>query len=335
MAASSDRLNTLDIAKATNPDGSVAQVAEVLDETNPIIQDMPMYPSNAALGNRVTRRSSLPSVQFTRVNQGSVKSKGTYVQSVDTIGVLDGMSEVDVKAGVGMDEGSFAQHRHLQDMGFVEAISQTYAETCLYGDERTNEVAFTGLMPRLATLSTALSGSRVISAAGAGADNTSILAVDWHERYVHGIFPKGTPGGIEVEPLGKQRVEDADGNPFMAWVTHFQLASGITVKDPRHIARLANIDVSDIVTAGASGYAGPDLLLKLTDLMSEMPDPMGAKRILYCHNKVWAAFHKIALAKTNAALTMADYLGRGLTPHFWGFPLRRLDRISLAEAVVS
>lgn len=335
MSQSSERLNLLDLAKSTNPNGDVAMVAEVLDEMNTIIQDMPVYPSNAALGHRVTLRSSLPVVRPTRINQGSTVSKGTYTQRVDTMAIFDGMSEVDLKVKIGMGEAKFNRHRFNQDMAFVESISQAFAEYCLYGDEEAEAEAFTGFMLRMNTLSLARSGPRVISAGGAGADNSSIYAIDWHERYAHGIYPEGTTGGIEKKNLGEVRVTDRDGNPFMAACTNYLLAIGVTVEDPRHIGRLANIEISAIADAGEAGYAGAELLLLLTDLMSEMPDPGGAKRILYTNVKVHAAIHKLALAKANAALTIADYMGKGLTPHFWGYPIRRVDQISDAESVVA
>src|SRR5688500_12220593 len=92
-----DRPTLLDIAKATDPDGRPAKVIEVLQEVNPILQDAPAYPSNAELAERATMRSSNPTVQFGQLNKGTVRSKGSYKQRVDTIAFIDGMSEVDCR----------------------------------------------------------------------------------------------------------------------------------------------------------------------------------------------------------------------------------------------
>lgn len=335
-----ERFTLLEAAKASDPDGKVAQVVEILDEMNPILQDAPSYAGNAPLGNRVTLRSSLPAVQFTKFNKGTPRSKSTYEQRVDTMGIIDGASEIDVKFKIGLTPARVDEHRRLQDRGFIESISQTVATTIVYGDERSNEAAFTGLAPRMATLGTPMTGAKVITAGGAGADNASAYVVDWSENYVHLIRPESGEGGgnqlgIVTRDLGEQRVTDADGNPFQALVTTYMVAMGLTVKDPRHLGRLANIDVSDIANAGLGGYAGPDLIIKLTDLLTEMPDPNGARRVIYVPNRIWGALHKIALAKSNAALTLQDYTGRGLLPFFWNYPIRRLDRLSLAEALVS
>jgi hypothetical protein len=342
MTTSSDRLNLLDAIKAQDPNGKHAMVAEVLAETNEILEDMPVFPSNAQFGNRVTIRSNLPTVAFTRINQGTSKSKATTHQVNDTIGILMGRSEADVKLKIVLGESGFLDHRHDQDMAFAEAMAQTLAETLLYGDELTSEVAFTGVQPRLTTLSTALSGSRVVSAGSPGSDATSIYVFDWHPRYVHGIYPPAAPTdgndtkmGLTIKTLGEQQALDPNSLPFTAMVTEYTHALGLTVKDPRHIGRLCNIDISDISTSGASGYAGPDLLNKLTDLLGAMPPPNGAKRVLYAHYLVWTAIKKQAMAKSNAALSYEDFMGKGPTPFYDGYPIRRCDRISITESTVS
>lgn len=334
MAGSSDRLNLLDVAKRIDPNGAVAQIVEVLHETNAILQDAPAQVGNAPLGNRVTLRSSLPTVSLAKINKGSVKSKGSTEQRTDTIGMFDARSEVDVKMKVGMGAAAFAQHRKNEDDGFLEALSQKFAETILYGDERAEEAAFTGLALRLNALGIPLSGSKVVSAGGAGADNTSIFLVDWHPRYVHLIYPEGMSAGIETKDLGEIPSSDKDGNPMQVFASTYLWAIGLTVKDPRHLGRLANIDVSDAATAGQkTGDTSPEIILKLIDIVSEMPDPMGAQRVLYAHNRLAAAFHKQALSKANLALSIQDYLGKPIV-HFQGYPIRRMDRASLAESLV-
>lgn len=340
----SDRVTLLDIYKAQDPDGARAQAAEVLEEQNPFMVDAPAYPTNAPAGNRVTLRSSLPSVSFTKINKGTPRSKSSYRQRVDTMGILAGRSEVDVKQKIVVGESKFQAHRAGEDDAFAESMSQTMAETLIYGDEAANEAAFTGLQPRLETLNDGsdLTTSRVISAGGAGSDNSSIYVLDWHERYVHLIYPEESSSGLEVKDLGELPVNDADGYAFQAEVTSYTWATGVTVKDPRHIGRLANIDVSDLADAGKESYAGPDLINLMIDLLSAMPNPGGAQRMIYASNVVWAALHKIALDKKNAALTMQNYMNRfkggdsvGLFPHFWEYPIRRVDRISNTEDVVS
>lgn len=330
MATRPDGWPTLaDIAKQMDPDGRIAQVSEVLSQTNEIMNDIPLYPSNAPTGHRVTLRSSLPTVNFGRVNQGSPRTKGTTEQRTDTIGILNPISEVDAKLE-NVSGGNFAKVRANEDDAFLEACSQKMAYTMFYGNEATDETVFTGLAPRLGT-----GNATVVDSGGSGADNTSIFVVDWHERYCHGIYPMGGKAGLSQRNMGLQRVLDADSNPFAAYCTNYEWALGLTVKDARHIGRVGSIDVSDIATAGGTSYSGPDLILLLVDLYAKMQPKNGALRCIYCNATVWAALTKIAMNKSNLALTMEEYIrGMGFIPHFWGDPIRRVDQIAINEALI-
>ena len=57
-----DRLTLYDFHKSQDPDGSAAQIVEVLAQENPAIEDAPIYPSNAEVGHRVTIQRSLPTI---------------------------------------------------------------------------------------------------------------------------------------------------------------------------------------------------------------------------------------------------------------------------------
>jgi hypothetical protein len=325
-----DRLTLLDIAKQTDPDGKPAQIAEILNQTNVMLQDAPAYAANAPMGNRVTLRSSLPVVNFAKVNQGVTKSKGSTEQKTDTIGLIAGLSEVDSKLQKIVGAANFDKARWNEDQAFLESMSQLAAQTLLYGDERTNEAAFTGLATRLATLQSALTGPQVWSyGTVTGGDGTSMYVVDWGQRGAHLIYPEASIGGIDSRDKGELRVTDADGNPMMAFVTAYDWTIGLSVEDPRHIGRLANIDISD-AQADTNFKIGGSLI----DLLTSMPDAGGLNRVAYAHPRVFAAFYKQAIAKTNAALTIRDYQSKP-TPFFWDVPIRRMDQISITESTVS
>lgn len=326
-----DRLTLLDIAREQDPDGKIAQIAEILTETNPILQDAPMLPSNADMGNRVTLRSTLPTVQRAKINQGTTRSKGTTKQMVDTIGMYDGRSEVDSRLAYIVGAGNFAQARANEDDSFVEALNQLMADDLFYGDEAIYESGCTGLQPRLETAATAKTGSQVAKHHGSpsGSDYTSIFIVDWHPRYVHLIYPKAHRGGIVTEDHGKVEVLDAESKPFDAFVTYFLLMFGLTIRDPRHIGRLANIDVSQ-----ALADTSTLIFNSLVPMLNRMPKPNGARRVLYCSTNVKTAIELQVKSVSNLALSIQDYLGEP-TPHVHGYPVRDCDAISEAESLVS
>lgn len=328
-----NRLTLLDIAKRSDPDGKAATIIEVLNQVNPILQDAPASPSNAPTGNRVTVRSTLPTVNFRKINQGVTRSKSATRQTVDTIGFIDGRCEVDIRERKVIGDANFAAHKANENLAFVEAIGQKIAKTMIYGNELTEESSFTGLQPRLETAATAITGSQVAKhhTSPTGSDYTSIYIVDWSEMYVHLIYPRDGAGvaGLDVRNVGEADVYDDDSNPFRGDITIYEWLLGLTVKDPRHIARLANIDVSQALTDTST-------LIKasLTGMLNGMPPQNGSNRVMYCSRNIKTAFENQVDAKSNVWFDYKEYLGeRTLT--FKGIPVRILDQISEAESLVT
>jgi hypothetical protein len=326
------RLTLLDYAKSKDPDGTQAQVIELMNQFSPVLQDAPAYPSNAPYGNRTTLRRSLPAVGTAKINKGVAKSKSVTDQRVDSIGFFSGRSEVDARIRKVEGDGAFATRRKGEDMAFEEALVQLVTNTVFYGDTKTDEASFDGLAPRMGAVATGITGSQVKShGTVTGSDGCSLYIIDWGERAAHLIFPPNTTAGLDVQDLGEIPVNDADSASFQAGVTVYEWFVGLAVKDPRHIARIANIDLSDsLVDAPTTGKLFDDL----EQVMSKMPEPGGAQRVIYCPLALYAGFLKQARTVSNLALSMQDYLGKP-TPSFWGYPIRRSDQLSITEATVS
>lgn len=338
------RKTLLDVAVGLNPDGRPARVFEVLNQKWPILTDAPAFPSNAPMGNRVTIRTALPTVSRLRINQGIVPSKSAKTQRIDTIGMLGGRSEVDKKMLRIYGSDIVNNERWTEDRAFIEAMGQQCVTDLLYGDENVDSASMTGLAPRMAALNSLIKNSQVFSMGSVtGGDGTSIYVVDWGEDGAHLIYPKdgemsGSGGGelaaagLRVDPKKDPiQVLDAAGNFFDALVTEFDWFVGFTVKDPRHIARLPNIDTSD---ANLTSPTQGTLHDRLVDMLTNMPSADGFQRVLYCTRSILAAFYKQLQNKANVWLSMQEYLGKPML-HFQGFPLRAVDAISAAESTVS
>lgn len=329
----SNRLTLPDIASREDPDGKIAAIVEVLAKSMPELNDAPAFPSNAEMGNRVTIRSSLPTVYWRKINQGVTRSKGATHQRQDAIGFMTALSEVDTAIKKVVGEGKFSSARWTEDKAFLEALAQKASLTLWYGNQATDAAAFTGLQPRLGTLATAITGSQVRAHHGSpsGDDYTSIYIVDWSEDYCHLMYPKNGQMGLEAKDQGEQRVTDAEGLPFMAAVTEYNWLLGLTIKDDRHIARLANIDVSQALADTTFANLIPTSLVKL---MASMPQPNGANRVLYCSRNILAALELQLMQQANILFSWGEYLGQK-TLHFKGFPVRASDQISEAESLLS
>jgi hypothetical protein len=327
-----NRITLSDVAAHLDPKGNLSKIVDPLVQSNPIVQDAPAIAANAPMGNRVTIRSTLPTVAYGKINQGVTRSKGTVRQDVDSIGILVALSEVDARLEKIHGSSKFNGVRWEQDKGFLEAATQQVASTLISGDIGVDESAFTGFLPRLASLATAITGSQVRAhhAAPSGSDYTSLLVVDWHPDYVSLIYPEGSAAGIQNEDLGKMLVYDKDGtSSFPAYVMEYTWMLGLTVKDARHIARLCNIDVSQALTDSTTLLTN-----SLIRLMNGMPPRNTAQRVIYCSRNILTALELQIQSRSNVLFKWDEYLGEK-TLFFKGAPFRMCDQMSEAESLVS
>lgn len=324
------RYTLYDYAKSENPDGKQAQVYEVQNQINSIYEDAWAFPSNAMVGNRVTLRAGMPVVQGGKVNKGAPRSKATTEQRTDSIAMVHGRSEIDIKAKKILGEAAFQEKRVNDDKAWMEAIAQYMAQLMVYGNVQNDETAMDGLQPRMASLQTSSYAKSWVQSAGGAGNRTSIYVVDWGEGGAGIAFPQESIAGIDVMDLGMQAVNDNDGNTLTVLATEFIQTVGLSVKDPRHIGRLANIDYTDAYADAPT----KNLINLLIRFMANMINPGGRQRVLYMHRQLLAGFYQQAVNKSNAALSIRDYLTQP-TPHFWNYPMRAVDQISLAESAVT
>jgi hypothetical protein len=323
-----------DFAKSKDPNGAQAQAIEMLEQYNPMLQDAPAYPANAPYGNRTTYRRSLPSVGTVKINKGVSPTKSTTDQRVDTIGIFSGRSEVDSRIGKVEGTAAMATKRRSELNGLQEAMAQLVAQNLAYGDTKLDEASFTGLAPRMASLN---AGASVIlpqvwsSGTVTGGDGCSVYIVDWGEYATKLIYPPNTIAGMDVADKGEEKVTDAAGGTFYVLAQTIEWFIGLSVEDPRHIGRLANIDLSDaLLDSPTQGV----LFDRLEQMMDIMPAVGPNQRVMYCPNRLYSAFRKQARAKSNLALTMEQYLGE-LVPHLWNVPVRKMDQLTITETTVS
>lgn len=338
MATVDGRSTLLDYAMLEDPDGKQAQVMEVLNSQMPMLQDAPAYPANEPLGNRTIIRTGLPTVNLGRLNKGTPTSRGSWAARQDTIGMLDGKSEVDARMRKIVGQAAFDHERRVQNAGYLESFAQKATDLLLYGSSLVNEEAFDGFLTRLGTLNDDVDNtvSQVIGNAGTsggGGDLCSILVIDWGETGAHLIFPPNTVAGLDVEDEGIRPVKDDGGtNEFNAAVTSYLWFVGLAIKDYRHVGALRNIDLS--AALANTGTGGPNLIDNVMKLLDQMPEPNGLQRVIYIPKRLYTAFRVQALAKSNVWLSVGEYLKRP-TLMLDGYPVRREWRMSVAESQIS
>lgn len=323
----------VDLTKRLDPDGKIADIGEMLSQTNEVLTDMAWVESNQLTGHVATIRTGLPDVYFRQINQPVPPSKSTTVQVTEACARMEAWSEVD-EAMLELN-GNSAAFRLSEASAFIEAMNQKMATKLFYGNAGTAPEEFTGLTTRYSS-TTATNGQNVIlGGAGADTDLCSIWLVVWGPQTVFGVYPKGTMAGLDHNDLGLQTVTGAagiGGSRMRAYQDQFIWRCGLVVKDWRYAVRIANIDHSEIAADGAAST------FKLIELMIKaihrIPNPNMGRPVFYVNRTVREMLDIQAMQKANVYLNVGEEEGRPKTT-FRGIPIRTVDAIGATASVES
>ena len=324
----------LDFANSIDPDGSVAAVAELLNQRNDVLQDMHWVEGNLPTGHRSSIRVGLPAPTWRQLYGGVQPSKSLRAQVDDVCGILEARSEVD--KDLADLNGNAAGFRLSEAAAFLEGMNQAFCQTLFYGDVTANPERFTGLSSRFNS-SSALNGQNVIKAGGVTANNNnSIWLIGWSPETIHGIFPKGSKAGLVHEDLGLIDAFDGSNYRFRAYADRFQWKCGISVKDWRYVARVCNIDQT--VLAVTSGGDTTGTTYKLVEYMAKLtariPNIKACTPVFYVNRTIFEMLRIQAMNKSTYALTLTEGFGQFSTT-FMGIPIRLVDQLLSTEAIVS
>lgn len=321
----------LDLAKRSEPDGKIATIVEILNETNEILQDMSWVEGNLPTGHRTTVRTGLPTPTWRKLYGGVQPNKSTTAQITDNTGMLEAYAEID-KALADLN-GNTAAFRLSEDRAHIEGMNQEMADTLFFGNEGSEPEAFTGLGPRFNDLS-AENADNIIDAGGTGSDNASIWLVVWGPNTVHGIIPKGSTAGLQMTDKGQVTIENVDGNGgrMEAYRTHYRWDSGLTVRDWRYVVRIANIDRSLLIVDKSTGADIADLMFQALEIVPNLS--MG--RAAFYMDRTTRTMLRRQLSNAVASSTLTtDNVGGTMVTSFNMVPLRRVDALSANEARIT
>ena len=326
----------LDITKRMEPGGCIDTVAEILHQTNEVLADMVWVEGNLPTGHRTTTRTGLPDPTWRKLYGGVQPTKSTTAQVTDNCGMLEAYAEVD-KALADLN-GNAAAFRLSEDAAHIEGMNQEFTSTLFYGNESTEPEAFTGLSPRYNDRSGPANADNIIHGGGSQADNASIWLIVWGPNTVHGIYPKGSTGGLKQRDLGEITIEDVDGSGgrMQAYRTHYRWDCGLTVRDWRYAVRIANIDKGDLSVTWTNGAfsSGADLSDLMFQAQTLVPGMGMGRPAFYLSRTLLSALRRQTSAKTQGSVLTADNVGGTMVERFAGIPLRRVDALAADEAPV-
>jgi len=334
MATLSGALTIVDIAKRTDPSGQAAVIGELLNQSNPIINDVPWVETNGFSGHEFTVRTSLPTASTVAANEGVAPTNSTTAQNAESTCIIRKVTEI--AKDVAEFGGNTDANLMSESTADIEAMGQKFADLLITGNQSTDPTQFTGFYARYAATAGA-TGQNIILGGGSGSDNSSMLLVGWGKNKVYGIYPRGSKAGLEIDKRGLQTVDTtagvgSAGGRMLAYQTFFSWKCGLCVQDWRYVVRVPNIDISNLV-----GESSAAALLKLMIKMTHrIPNLDSCSPVYYVNRTV---FEMLDIQARNDVISggqlkyeMVD--GKRITS-FRGIPVKLFDRIPENETLVS
>ena len=314
------RPTLIDWAKRLDPNGMIANVAEVINKKSPLARNLRMQEGNLPTGHQYVHRTGLPTVYYRLINQGVPSSKSTTAQVTEQAAIMDARSTVD--RDLALLNGNSAAWRLSESRAFLEAMAQKAETTIFYGNGGTDPEQFSGLATRYSSL-TAGNGENIIDAGGTGSDNASIWFVN-HDAGFYGIFPKGSRAGLVHEDLGLIDALDSSGNKFRAYEDWYQWKIGVALENWSNVVRIANIDISNLRAQSSAA----NLTRAMIEAFNSLDD--ASSTVIYMNRTVanWLEVEQYEAVKTGGGLTYETVDGRSVR-------LFRNMRIELTDALLN
>lgn len=324
-----------DLMDRLDPKGNMADIVEVLNETNEMLDDITFIECNNKFSHKTTVRTGLPNATWRKLNYGVQPSKSATAQITDSCGMLESLAVVDKK--LAEINGMKASWRASEERSFVEAISQKLQRALIYGDSSKDPEQIMGLAPRFFTKDAkkAANAVNVIDAGGTGDDLTSIWLVGWSPNTVHCIYPEGSSAGLKKTDLGEEPAYDQDGGEYRVLKTHFEEDVGLTVRDWRYVVRISNVKESLLspIPPDTNSAKGHNLYELLVKAVAKVPSLSNARFAFYCNRTIETYLRLQQANSRNVQLTLNEVGGRKVLS-FDGIPFRRVDALEFKESQV-
>lgn len=340
MALATSRPTLLDVSRAVDPNGKIPGIVDLLYEDNEIIDDIVWMEGNLPTGHQFTQQTTESTPYFRLLNSGIVPQKSTTGQIVEACAIMENRNQID--KDIADLNGNTEAFRRTQDAPMIKGFGKTLATKLIYGDSSVTPEEFNGLATRYFSLgSTYTTSAQIIDAGGRGSDNTSIWLVGWGTETVSGIYPKGSKAGLDIKDLGLGDVltNSSTFALMRAYSTWMQWKVGLAVANYKYVVRIANIDVSNLLTASDSSDTSANIMKYMIQAMYMIPSHSNVNLAFYSNSTVQSMMAVKMLDKSNAFLKIEDIQRSAIgSPRkslsFQGIPLRRVDKILNTESPV-
>lgn len=308
---------------------AAGDIIELMNKTDDILSDIKFMESNQSDGHLTRIRTGLPEVHWRRLYRGVPYSKSAYAQVKEPCSMMQSRMMIDEQE-VSLYGDKANRFRMSEGIAFMEAMRQKAAQTLFYGDSDANPDEFKGLALRYPSKES----PNVIDAGGSGTGTcTSAWIINWGDRTCHGIYPKGSNGGLEHTDLGRQTVQDDKKNDYEALVSRYDWKLGLALRDWRAVVRVANIPVAALTKRkGQSGFV--DLQQLFISAKNKMPSAWRQSAVWYMNEELMTATELQSTDAGNVHLVYGEAFKSDGVPKLFGRPIRQCDSIISTEDAI-
>jgi len=334
MAEIGVEYNLLDLHRETLNNGELAKIYDMITQTNEIMRDLIMIEANDGTGHKHSELTGLPTSYYRALNQGYPKSKDSTKIVRDTIAKHGGRFTAD--RALAKLSGNQAEYMARKEMNFMKSIIETLATVTFYGNSDTDSDQYFGIHTRLSVPSgdRTNAGYNIVDGGGVGADNLSMVGVVHSADTIHGIYPKGSQGGLQIDRFNDVLVDDdsasGSGKKFVGHERVLEQDMGLAVPSWRGITRACNIDVS-LLTPDIS--TGADLGLLLARMAFRMMGVPG-KKVFYANATAISMLFQQRMKSVGGQVGHKEVDGQQVYD-FQGIPIKLCDALVNTEPTVT
>ena len=331
-------LTLAELIKRENPDGSMADLIDVISKVTPIVTEGYWEGCNNRTYHEATRVAAKPAGTERAYGMGVPGEVAVTEKATEPTTMIASMLTVDAK----LIENEGGAGKLNQEEGlFVSGMMETVAGRLISGDRTSYGMQINGINNRSDYNS--LSSDMVYDNAGGNAsitsNKTSIYIVQYGMKMVSIIAPSGDGAKtITRRPFPIAMVDQAGTSQtkkFPAYQTWFEVQFGLFIYDPRCIKRVVNISTTAI--DGVDDFSFDENLLG--DAVIDL-EYQGRGAVIYANRTLMKQMTRRAneMPRGNFQLSVGADTGMpvsGKILSFMGIPVHREDSITDAQTYVT
>lgn len=325
------------ISGRETPDGKLAELVDVISQTNKIWLDATWIECNNGRYHEDKQTVSEPAGQLREYGQGVSPEAGVAKPIQEPTCMMAGLSKIDAKLLQHAAGGALA-NRIMEDGFFLRGLSKTCCNYIFNSNRATDPRALNGINVRSDYNDTDSNYvyDNANGAASATANKTSIYLFQWGHKRLNLTYPRNNPAsgndyGITMEDYGKDIETDPNDSSkeLPMWRTWFECNFGIFIHDPRCVKRDVNVSTTNLDEIDDISFREDPLIDMVVDLEYD-----GEGAVFYCNRTIFKQAWKRAETKPNVWQQTKDPFGNPIV-EFHGIPMRRVDKITDTQATVT